>query len=279
MLTVPVRLLGEQDRAAIRTVLDRTPIEAAQVAELVTAAGVDWWRSGARLFGYGPRGRLESLCWFGTNLIPVGATPDAVAAFAAISRTERRRCSSIVGPADAVLDLWSRIRGWWGPARDVRAEQPLLTADRPPAPEPDPEVRLVRQDELELLLPAAVAMYTEEVGVAPAQDSDGQPYRRRVAELIAGRRAYAKIVDGEVVFKADLAVLTSHTAQIQGVWVAPERRGEGIATAGVAAVVADALRRGVPSVSLYVNGHNHAARRVYERCGFREVNRFATVLF
>lgn len=279
MLTVPVRLLGEQDRAAIRTVLDQEPIEAAQVAELVTAAGVDWWRSGARLFGYGRRGQLESLCWFGTNLIPVAAGPDAIAAFAAIGRAERRRCSSIVGPASAVLDLWSRLGGWWGPARDVRADQPLLTADSPPAPVPDPRVRLVREDELNLLLPAAVAMYTEEVGIPPAQDSDGQPYRRRVAELIRARRAYAKIVDGEVVFKADLAVLTSYTAQLQGVWVAPHRRGRGEATAGVAAVVADALRRGIPTVSLYVNEHNHAARRVYERCGFREINRFATVLF
>ncbi|MGH3734809.1 MAG: GNAT family N-acetyltransferase [Micromonosporaceae bacterium] len=279
MLTMPVRLLGDRDRSAIRTVLEREPIAGAQVAELVAASGVDWWRSGARLFGYSASGQLDALCWFGTNLIPVAAGPEAIAAFATIGRTERRRCSSIVGPADAVLDLWSRIRGPWGPARDVRTDQPLLAVDQPPAPAPDPAVRLVREDELDILLPAAVAMYTEEVGISPVRDTDGQPYRRRVGELIAGRRAYAKIVADEVVFKADLAVLTSHTAQIQGVWVPPRHRGHGYATAGVAAVVADALRRGIPTVSLYVNEHNHAARRVYERCGFREIGRFATVLF
>ncbi|MGH3713506.1 MAG: GNAT family N-acetyltransferase [Micromonosporaceae bacterium] len=279
MLTVPARLLGEQDRAAIRTVLEREPITGAQVAELVAEAGVDWWRSGARLFGYGPGGELEALCWFGTNLIPVAAGPDAVAAFAAIGRAERRRCSSMVGPADAVLGMWSRLQGLWGPAREVRAGQPLLVADRPPAPAPDPQVRLVREDELDVLLPAAIEMYTEEVGVSPVRDADGQPYRRRVSELIRGRRAYAKIVGGEVVFKADLAVLSPHTAQVQGVWVPPRLRGRGEATAGMAAVVADALRRGIPSVSLYVNQSNHAARRVYQRCGFREIDRFATVLF
>jgi predicted GNAT family acetyltransferase len=47
----------------------------------------------------------------------------------------------------------------------------------------------------------------------------------------------------------------------------------------MAAVVRDSLRRVAPTVSLYVNGHNTAARRVYERCGFRSVGTFATVLF
>jgi predicted GNAT family acetyltransferase len=82
-----------------------------------------------------------------------------------------------------------------------------------------------------------------------------------------------------VVFKAELAVVTRHTAQIQGVWTAPEWRGRGLARAGVAAVVRDALRRVAPSVSLYVNDYNTSARRVYERCGFQQVGTFATVLF
>jgi len=46
-----------------------------------------------------------------------------------------------------------------------------------------------------------------------------------------------------------------------------------------AAVVADALRRVAPTVSLYVNDYNASALRVYRRCGFRTVGMFATVLF
>ncbi len=83
----------------------------------------------------------------------------------------------------------------------------------------------------------------------------------------------------EVVFKAELAVVTRRTAQVQGVWVAPEWRGRGIATAAMAAVVRDALERVAPTVSLYVNDFNLPARRVYERCGFRPVGTLATVLF
>ena len=42
---------------------------------------------------------------------------------------------------------------------------------------------------------------------------------------------------------------------------------------------ADALRRVAPTVSLYVNDYNTAARRAYTRCGFQPAGEFATVLF
>jgi predicted GNAT family acetyltransferase len=279
MLTVPVRLLADADRAAVDRLLDAEPFAGAQVAERVDAVGLSWRRLEARVFGYGEDHRLEALCWLGANLIPVGHAPAAARAFADLIGSEPRLCSSIVGTADTVLALWDRLKAAWGPAREVRPCQPLLVADAAPTIAVDPEVRLVRPDEVDALYPAAVAMYTEEVGVSPVADGGAAGYRERLRELVHGGRAYAKIVDGRVVFKAELAVITRHTAQVQGVWTAPEHRGRGLATAGMAAVVRDALRRVAPSVSLYVNDYNHAARLVYARCGFREVGTFATVLF
>ncbi|GAA4247848.1 GNAT family N-acetyltransferase [Dactylosporangium darangshiense] len=279
MLTVAARLLGDAERGSVERLLDRDPYGGAQVAERVSMAGLAWWRQDARIFGYGSRRNLESLCWIGANLIPVHATPAAVAAFAEMVAGEPRGCSSIVGSADAVLGLWSHLAPHWGPSRDVRPNQPLMAISKPSSVPADPEVRLVRPDELDLLFPAAVAMYTEEVGVSPTADGGERSYRERIGELVRARRAYARFHNGRVVFKAELAVVTRHTAQIQGVWTDPELRGRGLATAGIAAVVRDALRRVAPSVSLYVNDYNTSARRVYDRCGFEQVGTFATVLF
>lgn len=276
---MPARLLGDADRKAVERLLDHAPFAAAQVAELVGSSGVAWWRTRGRLFGYGPPGRIEALCWLGANLIPVLATPAASAAFADLAGANVRTCSSMVGPADAVLDIWARLSSRWGPAREVRRCQPLLATDAPPPVAADPAVRLVRPGEIDLLFPASVAMYTEEVGISPLTEGSARGYRERVADLVRARRAYARFVDGQVAFKAELAVVTRHTAQVQGVWVAPEWRGRGLATAAMAAVVRDALRRVAPTVSLYVNDYNHAARRVYARCGFHQVGTFATVLF
>ena len=279
MLTLPVRQLGETERGAVQRLLDRDPFGAAQVAERVATRGLSWWRAEGRVYGYGHRRQLESLCWFGSHITPVLAGPAAVAAFADLILAEERTCSSIVGQAEAVLGLWRRLTPEWGPARDVRPHQPLLVADAPPAVTPDGAVRLLRPDEVDLVFPAAVAMYTEEVGVSPLVEDGGRGYRTRVAEMVRGHRAYARVVGGEVVFKAELAVVTPHTAQVQGVWVAPAWRGRGLATAAMAAVVRDVLRRVAPTASLYVNDYNVPARRVYARCGFRPVGAFATVLF
>ncbi|SCG36663.1 GNAT family N-acetyltransferase [Micromonospora inositola] len=279
MLTVPVRQLGESERRAVERLLDLDPFAGAQVAERVAARGLAWWRADGRILGYGARRNLESICWLGGNLTPVLATEPAVAAFADQLGTEERICSSIVGRADAVLGLWDRLAAHWGPARDVRPNQPLLATDALPTVAADPAVRRVRGGEVDRLFPAAVAMYTEEVGVSPLVEDGGRGYRRRVADLVRAGRAYARFVDGKVVFKAELAVVTRRTAQVQGVWVAPEWRGRGIATPAMAAVVRDALVRVAPTVSLYVNDFNLPARRVYERCGFRPVGTLATVLF
>jgi uncharacterized protein len=279
VLTVPVRQLGESERAAVERILDRDPYAGAQIAERVAAHGLNWWRSDGRVYGYGPARKIESLCWSGAHLVPVCASPPAIEAFADLLGAEVRICSSIIGRADAVLGLWDRLGGHWGPARDVRPNQPLLVADVNPPIAPDPDVRLVRPGEVDQLFPAAVAMYTEEVGVSPLVDDGGRGYRRRIAELVRAKRAYARFAGDRVIFKAELAIVTRRTAQVQGVWVDPEFRGQGLAAAAMAAVVHDALRRVAPTVSLYVNDYNTAARHVYARCGFRGEGSFATVLF
>ena len=279
MLTVPIRQLGEPERAAVQRILDADPYAGAQIAERVASHGLNWWRSDGRIYGYEPARRIESIMWSGAHLVPVGATPAATAAFADLLGADARICSSIIGRSEAVLDLWDRLGGHWGPARDVRPNQPLLVTDRDPAVRPDPQVRLVRPGEVDQLFPAAVAMYTEEVGVSPLQDDGGRGYRRRISELVKGKRAYARFDGDQVIFKAELAIITRRTTQVQGVWVHPDHRGNGLATGAMAAVVADALRRVAPTVSLYVNDYNLPARRVYARCGFVSAGSFATVLF
>jgi uncharacterized protein len=273
------RVLGPADADDVREVLSRDPVTDCFVAARIDASGLEGWRSGAEVWGYGERGRLEALCWSGANLVPVQAGPAAVRAFADRARRTGRRCSSIVGPSSAVDLLWELLRPAWGPARDVRAGQPLMAIDADPLVPPDPAVRPVRRDELEVVLPAAVAMFTEEIGVSPLAGDGGAVYRARVAELVQAGRAFARIEDGTVVFKAEVGAATAAACQVQGVWVHPELRGRGLSESGTAAVVALARRSIAPVVTLYVNDYNTPARRAYERVGFRQVGTFTSVLF
>ncbi|GAB3275657.1 GNAT family N-acetyltransferase [Parasphingorhabdus pacifica] len=271
------RLLEERDVRSVRSLLDADPVAACMVATRVEAAGLRPFRLGGELWGYGSA--LEGLCFSGVNLIPLRGDAHAMRAFAERALRRKRICSSLVGPSEQVMMLWDRLSREWGPAREVRAEQPLMVLAGEPDIVPDPLVRPVRPDELDRYLPAAVAMFTEEVGIDPSSDGGGAGYRARVAELIAAGRAFARFDGDEVVFKAEIGALSRSVGQIQGVWVHPDRRGTGLGTAGTAAV-ADRLVRGLGrTASLYVNDFNIAARVAYRKVGFHESGSFSTILF
>ncbi|MGH3443910.1 MAG: GNAT family N-acetyltransferase [Nocardioidaceae bacterium] len=234
---------------------------------------------GGEMWGYYEAGRLVSACHSGANLVPVQATPEAVAVFAARAVSKGRRCATIVGPSESVCELWRHLEDRWSPARELRLEQPHLQIERPPAITADPQVRRTTPEDLDVLYPACVAMYTEEVGVSPEAGGGRDMYRARVAQLIGKGWSFARIEEGRVVFKAEVAAVSPHACQVQGVYVDPGRRGQGFAAAGMAAVVEMALREIAPVVSLYVNAHNQAAQRAYRRVGFEQTGTFSTVMF
>lgn len=269
------RQLTERDTAEVLRALNHDPVANCMVLARVEAFGAAPSRLGAELWTQNQAER--SLCYSGANLIPLHGDRQALATFAERARRQPRVCSALVGRAELVLPMWKLLGDWWGPAREVRARQPLLALPGAPQIRPDPLVRRVRFADLDTYLPAAVAMFTEEVGVDPNHPDGGRNYRRRVREVIAEGRAYARFEHGEVVFKAEVGASSTRVGQIQGVWVPPARRGSGLGVAGTAAVAASVRANG-QTPTLYVNDFNTAARRVYERVGFTQVSTFATVL-
>jgi hypothetical protein len=155
----------------------------------------------------------------------------------------------------------------------------VLATTTPPAVPGDPAVRRAGIADLDVLMPACVAMFTEEVGTSPLGPDGGASYRARVRDLVLAGRSFARIEGGEVLFKAELGAVSARACQVQGVWVNPAHRGRGLGTAGMVTVVTEALRSVAPVVSLYVNDYNLPARRAYDRVGMRSVGTFSSVLF
>ncbi len=274
-----LRVLSPRDLDAVYGLLAQDPIAHCFVASRVKGSGLDPWRLGGELWGWSQDSELVSLLYLGANLVPVSTTPEARLAFAERLRRLGRRCSSIVGPSHDVSELWSLISEAWGPVREIRANQPLLFMDSDSDVIPDYGVRQVHESELDILVPACVAMFTEEVGISPTSGGGGEAYRARILELIRMGRAYARIENGRVVFKAEIGAIGDGVCQVQGVWVAPELRGQGLGAPGMSSVVALARRQAAPIVSLYVNDYNLPARRLYSRVGFRDSGTLTTILF
>ncbi|HEX6248119.1 MAG TPA: GNAT family N-acetyltransferase [Nocardioidaceae bacterium] len=274
-----LRLLGPSDLPAMSELLARDPVVNVFVDYRSRLTRLDPRWMGGEMWGWFEDGELVSACHAAANLVPVDATPAAVEAFAERGIRQGRRCSTIVGPAGAVAGLWEHLEPHWGRPREVRWNQPHLETSGPPEVGPDPLVRRTRKEDLDVLYPACVAMYTEEVGISPELGGGGDMYRARVAQLVSKGWSFARIEDGRVLFKAEVAAVSPYACQVQGVYVDPDRRGEGLATAGMAAVVDVALREIAPVVSLYVNDHNLAARGAYAAVGFEQTRVFSTIMF
>jgi uncharacterized protein len=274
-----LRLLGPSDLPAMLELAAQDPVVNVFADYRARLTQLDPRWLGGEVWGYHEDGRLVSACHAAANLVPVQAGPAAVAAFAQRAAVQHRRCATIVGPTDAVEPLWQLLAPHWSAPRDVRWRQPHLEVRGGPAIAPDPLVRRTEPAELDVLYPACVAMYTEEVGVSPELGGGADLYRARVAQLVAKGWSFARIEAGRVVFKAEVAAVSPHACQVQGVYVDPSRRGEGLAAAGMAAVVEAALRDIAPVVSLYVNAHNEPARAAYAKAGFEQTGTFSTIMF
>jgi uncharacterized protein len=279
------RLLSGADAFAVADLIRQDPVlNCVLDARLAAAPDLQSSRFGGPIWGLDDESEnraagLRAAIFHGGNLIPLGNDIEALTSIADVLAVHGRGCSSIVGPARSVSAIWPALTRGWGRPRIVRDNQPFMVTDRAPDIVPDENVRRVRTDEIEALLPAAIAMFTEELHTSPLGRDSGAAYRARVLDLVASRRSFARFDEqGRVVFKAEVGALGSESAQIQGVWVRPELRGRGLGTAAMAQCIVLALEM-APSVSLYVNEFNLPARRMYDRLGMRQTETLSTILF
>ncbi|MEI7442492.1 MAG: GNAT family N-acetyltransferase [Actinomycetes bacterium] len=223
--------------------------------------------------------RLESAMLFGANLVPIETSQESQRLFTEVLVRQGRRCSSIVGPANEVLQLWAMLEVHWGTARAIRANQPVMMTQTRSDLIVDDRVNYSTLMDLDILFPACVEMFTHEVGLSPLAKGAGMSYRNRVSELISNRKSFVRIEQDQIAFKAEVGCVGAQVAQLQGVWVSPELRGQGIGRHALASVVKYVLQDIAPTVSLYVNDFNRNAIAMYEKVGFKQVDSFATVLF
>ncbi|WGH87046.1 DUF4081 domain-containing GNAT family N-acetyltransferase [Auritidibacter ignavus] len=282
-----VRILSDDDTEALSRLVASDPVAHCYVQSLLDGGrgagpGRDLHR-GLFLGIDDERDPNELRCavWVGSNIVPVAVNEFYGEILGMAIRCLGRRYGSIFGPRDAVHGIWSSLSYGLQQPRAIRTSQPLMTTRSLSAVPVDPDVRVAQAGDFNTVFPAAVEMFTEELGYSPMKDSPNS-YRARVRQLIESGWCLVKTpgrrIGGEVLFKADLGVVTNDCIQIQGVWIPEHLRGRGEASALMSAVVAHSLTL-APVVSLYVNDFNVAALKTYRNVGFEVTGEFATVLF
>ncbi len=275
-MTGQLRTLDSRDRDRVMEFLEASPYENLFLTSKVEQFGVDRRRLG-RIHAFQRGSEISALCLDGGTIFVTGNDSEALPHFVH-ELGSFRRATSIVGPTFPALGLFiglaERWRDQWGSVSNVRRRQPLMVLDRPVAAEGDPRVHRLGDEVFESYLEASVMMYTDEIGSSPFKYGPG--YESFVLSRLREGDAYGIVVDGEVIFKADLGPRHKGQVQLQGVWVKPELRGQGLAVPALAEMMRIVMRD-FDTVSLYVNDFNSAALRTYERLGFETVSSLSTV--
>jgi RimJ/RimL family protein N-acetyltransferase len=228
-------------------------------------------RGYARFRAVEREGRLDALCYFGSNVVPSGDGCDAFADEAA-----RRSTRMIIGDERAVGELWDEAAPHMPSPREDRPGQPVYVIDSPPHGE-ETGLRDARIGDLELLLPACAATHREELGVDPLE-RDPESFLRRTVSQIQEGRSWLWVEDGTILFKAEASAWTPSAVQLQQVWVDPPVRNRHYAQRGLRELCRRLLAE-TPTVCLFVRPENAAAIRVYEAVGMRRVGSYRSVLF
>jgi len=178
-----------------------------------------------------------------------------------------------------VKAVWSRLEAVGHRALLDRMESGLLVreSDRKRVPPPSGcRLRMAEAHDLGALVEMARASLREEGRPDPGQ-LDPNGFRHWVRSRLP--RARVLEVDGEVAFVGYADVARSEGWLIQGVYTVPRRRGQGLATAGMSALVDEAVDAGADHVQLTVIDGNEPALRLYAGLGFRPYGRVRTILF
>jgi predicted GNAT family acetyltransferase len=270
MTQLTVGRVGPTEAAALQRLLDCDRVANVYLRSELRLLGTTgpWW-----CVSDGPDLRAAVLA--GPLTVPYVPDPGDASRLADATRAHTPHL--MVGPREAVLAMHAS-QEHRRPAREVRDPQPVLVLDRhrlrvlPPAP-----IRATGRRDVDALAAAAGMMHREEMSRDSAPP-DATAWRARMTQLVDRGWSWAWMERGEVVFKAELSAWTPDVVQVQGVFTAPSRRGAGVATAGMAALCA-MLLDAVPLVTLYVNGYNDVALRLYQRVGFEQQGEFATVMY
>lgn len=195
----------------------------------------------------------------------------------------RRRATfqTLIGPDEASEILTGYL---CAPGREPRVVQRqwLMIKHRPSVHELAVDrfsgrFRHATMQDLPFVLEGTLAMHEEETGVANT-DHDIEALIGSTFQKIQESRVWmlSEVDSSKVLFKASIALPTPIVAQIEGVWTAPNARGQGFAGACLRAMCIELFER-CPALSLTVGMSNEPALRLYRALGFETVAPWRTV--
>jgi len=268
------RLTNDHEAEVLEFLADR-PIHTFGIVGFIRANGIVSSHNRGTFYACRDRkGILQGVALIGHFILFEALTTAAIEAFARLAQ-DCRESHLLLGEQDRVETFWKSYADGGQAPRRFCSE--LLFEQRWPV-EVNEEVaglRLATIDDLDLIVPVHAQSAFKESGIDPLQ-VDAEAFRQRCARRIEQGRSWVWVENGRLIFKAEVVSDTEDVAYLEGVWVNPDNRGNGIGSRCISHLSRVLLSRS-RSICLLANEESQRAVSLYKKAGFEVVGFYDTI--
>lgn len=259
------RRLTERDKAEALEFLSGRPAQTMIMTGWINDHGMESPHNGGVFYGYwNSRGILEGVALIG-RMTMFETRSDA-------SMRELAEVASGVSSVKALMGVTEELEKFWDYYRAEEqtprliCQEVLYECHHPTkAPVNTCGLRRGTLHDLDQVITAHAAMVLAETGINPLE-VDPAGFRSRCARRIRQGKVWVLIKDGELLFKADIVTETSNSAYVEGIWVNPASRNQGLGSRALGDL-SNALLADKSSLRWFVNAQNLSAQSFYEKAG------------
>ena len=263
-----VQVLTDADRQEALEFMKLRPVHTVVMTSFIYDNGLESRDNRGDFYGYrNAGGALEGVALIGHTTLVEARSEDALIALALKARESETPIHIMMSDGNSIESFW---QFYAADAREPRlvCEERLFEIKHPvEVREGVPGLRPATADEL---MPVAVAhaeVAFEESGVNPLE-KDREGFLKRVSRRIEQGRVWVVFEGDKLIFKADVIAETSEVMYLEGIYVNPENRGQGIGTNCLSQLSRILLEK-VKFVCLLSNIDFAQAHSAYTRAGFK----------
>lgn len=268
--------LTEEDRPEVIQFLNARPVHTVVMASFLKDNGFESEYNRGGYFGYrGLDGSLEGVALIGHSTLVEARSEEALVAFALEAKRSEVPVHVMMSEGRVIERFWDYFREPGAEPRHVFTEKLFETSFPFLVQECEWEIKPAGEDMLLEVAEAHAETAFIESGTNPLE-TDPEGFLDRCLRRIEQGRTFVATENGRLLFKADVVAETDGVIYLEGVYVAPESRGRGVAPKCLSRLCAELLKR-VPNVCMLSNLNFEYAHRSFERAGFRSTDSCTTI--
>jgi uncharacterized protein len=263
-----VQILTKADQPEVLGFLKMRPVHTVVMTSFIKDNGLESASNRGIFYGYrNIAGELEGVALIGHTTLVETRSDDATTTLALKARESETPIHVMMSDGNSIESFWQYFSNDNQEPRLV-CEERLFEIKHPVMVREEVEgLRLATKDELLPVAEAHAEIAFEESGVNPlVKDREG--YLKRVMRRIEQGRTWVVFDEGKMIFKADIVAETAEVKYLEGIYVNPENRGQGIG-ANCLSQLSRILLEEVKHVCLLSNVDFQQAHHAYLKAGFK----------